>query len=116
MTQWAAMVMRKIYVKMRGEPQSKRTRAEPFDCRSAHRLVSERSRYGVGRARREVYGGDSNRQGQKLKAESVLRNAYCARIQIRPAPSMVRTKAHFERAHHLRRSTHRQVRGVHLSV
>lgn len=34
MTQWAAMVMRKIYVNAR-RPQSKRNRAEPFDCRSA---------------------------------------------------------------------------------
>ncbi len=41
MTQWAAMVMRKIYVNAR-RPQSKRNRAEPFDCRSARRLVSGR--------------------------------------------------------------------------
>ena len=39
MTQWAAMVMRKIYVNAR-RPQSKRNRAVPFDCRSARRLVS----------------------------------------------------------------------------
>lgn len=30
MTQWAAMVMRMIYVNAR-RPQSKRNRAEPFD-------------------------------------------------------------------------------------
>ena len=39
MMQWAAMVMRKIYVNAR-RPQSKRNRAEPFGCRSARRLVS----------------------------------------------------------------------------
>jgi hypothetical protein len=39
MTQWAAMVMRKIYVNA-WRPQSKRNRVEPFDCRSARRWLA----------------------------------------------------------------------------
>jgi hypothetical protein len=39
MMQWAAMVMRNIYANAR-RPQSKRNRAEPFDCAPKSQLSS----------------------------------------------------------------------------